>query len=162
MLLLEKKNVMESAQKSFISSTFWTERIGPTAALKTLEVMKNLNSWKIITNIGKNVIKRWKDLAASHNLKIKIEGLPAIASYSFHSKNNLKYKTFITQEMLKKGFLASTNFYSSIAHKNSIINNYFNHLDSIYGKIKKCEDQVLNINKILDGPVCHSGFKRLN
>ena len=31
---------MEAAQSTFISSTFWTERIGPAAALKTLEVME--------------------------------------------------------------------------------------------------------------------------
>ena len=31
---------MEAAQQSFISSTFWTERISPTAALKTLELWK--------------------------------------------------------------------------------------------------------------------------
>ena len=31
---------MEAAQSSFISSTFWTERIGPTAGLKTLEIME--------------------------------------------------------------------------------------------------------------------------
>jgi glutamate-1-semialdehyde 2,1-aminomutase len=30
-----RREVMEAAQKTFISSTFWTERIGPTAALKT-------------------------------------------------------------------------------------------------------------------------------
>ena len=50
-----KKEIMESAQASFISSTFWTERIGPTAALKTLEVMENIQSWKIITDIGKSI-----------------------------------------------------------------------------------------------------------
>ena len=40
------KSVMEAAQKTFISSTFWTERIGPTAALKTLEIMEREKSWK--------------------------------------------------------------------------------------------------------------------
>ena len=78
---------MESAQKSFISSTFWTERIGPTAALKTLEIMK-INSWEIITKIGKSIVKGWEDLAKSHKLEINVEGLPSIASYSFNSSNN--------------------------------------------------------------------------
>ena len=160
--IVGKRNVMESAQKSFISSTFWTERIGPTAALKTLEIMKKINSWEIITKIGKSIVKGWEDLAKSHKLEINVEGLPSIASYSFNSSNNLKYKTFITQEMLKKGFLASTNFYSSVTHKKNIINIYFEYLNEIYFKIKKCEDQELNINKLLDGPVSHSGFKRLN
>ena len=34
------KKVMNKAKNSFISSTFWSDRIGPAAALKTLEIMK--------------------------------------------------------------------------------------------------------------------------
>ena len=41
-----KKDVMNVAQETFISSTFWTERIGPTAALKTLDIMEQTKSWK--------------------------------------------------------------------------------------------------------------------
>ena len=72
------------------------------------------------------------------------------------------YKTLITQEMLKKNILASTNFYASIAHEDIYIERYFLELDMVYGIIKKCENQELNINDLLDGPICHSGFKRLN
>ena len=36
---------MQAARDTFISSTFWTERIGPTAALELLK------SWKI-QNLG--------------------------------------------------------------------------------------------------------------
>ena len=46
---------MSHAQSTFISSTFWTERIGPTAALKTLEVMKKIKSWNFITRQGAKV-----------------------------------------------------------------------------------------------------------
>ena len=49
---------MENTQNSFISSTFWTERIGPTAALKTLEVMERIKSWEKISNTGKFIKKR--------------------------------------------------------------------------------------------------------
>ena len=40
--IIGKKEIMEAAQNTFISSTFWTERIGPTAGLKTLEVMNKM------------------------------------------------------------------------------------------------------------------------
>ena len=33
--ILGNQDVMSAAQSTFISSTFWTERIGPSAALKT-------------------------------------------------------------------------------------------------------------------------------
>ena len=85
-----------------------------------------------------------------------------MCSYSFESKFNLEYKTLISQEMLKKGVLASTNFYASIAHSKEKIDMYFNFLDDIYRKISKCESNPTLINNLLEGPVCHSGFKRLN
>lgn len=160
-----KKSVMEAAQKTFISSTFWTERIGPTAALKTLEVMERIKSWDIITQKGNQMRKGWQKIADINDLEINIIGIPSLSFYnfkSFNSENILKYKTFVTQEMLKKGFLASTNFYASIAHSDEDFDLYFDALNSIFKTIKKCEEGYLNIDLLLEGPVCHSGFKRLN
>lgn len=157
-----KKSVMEAAQTSFISSTFWTERIGPTAALKTLEVMQKMKSWDIITGQGKKMQTRWKSLAEKHNIAISVSGMPALSTYSFKSSKAMEYKTLVAQEMLKKGFLASTNFYACTEHKDSDIQNYLNELDNVFKAISDCENGKLNINHLLEGPVCHSGFKRLN
>jgi glutamate-1-semialdehyde 2,1-aminomutase len=157
-----RKAVMEAAQTTFISSTFWTERIGPTAALATLKVMEQVNSWDIITDIGKKMQREWQNLADSHGLSISISGIPSLTTYSFNSKNALEYKTFIAQEMLKKGFLASTNFYACTEHTADKFELYFNALDEVYSVISNCENGDLNIEALLEGPVCHSGFKRLN
>ena len=86
---------MEAAQKSFISSTFWTERIGVSAALKTLEIMEKNKSWEIITNVGKKIRMIWSDIADDNNLSINISGLSSLSSFNFVSKNNLKYKTLL-------------------------------------------------------------------
>jgi glutamate-1-semialdehyde 2,1-aminomutase len=157
-----KREVMEAAQKTFISSTFWTERIGPTAALKTLEVMKRIKSWEIITENGITMQKGWKKLADSHQINISITGIPSLSTYSFSGENALKYKTYVTQEMLKMGFLASTNFYASVAHKEEHFTSYFSVLDQVYRIISQCENGQKNIDELLEGPVCHAGFKRLN
>ena len=157
-----KRSVMEAAQDTFISSTFWTERIGSSAALKTLEVMKREQSWNKITDTGKAIQKRWKDLGSAHNLKLNVSGLAAISSFSFHSKNNLKYKTLITQEMLKSGFLASNLIFVCTEHTEDLIDNYFEELDKVFAIIKKCEENNSLIDELLEGPVCHQGFKRLN
>ena len=61
--VIGKRSVMESAQKCFISSTFWTERIGPTAALATLKTMKEKKYWDIINKNGNYIIKNWKKLS---------------------------------------------------------------------------------------------------
>ena len=157
-----RKSVMEAAQTSFISSTFWTERIGPTAALKTLEVMENMKSWEIITEQGKKMQNQWAALAETHNLSISVSGMPALSTYTFNSDNALEYKTFVAQEMLKKGFLASTNFYACTEHKDKDIEDYFNALEGVYKTISNCEKGHKDIQDLLEGPVCHSGFKRLN
>ncbi len=157
-----KKSIMSSVESTFISSTFWTERIGPTAALKTLEVMERIKSWDIITKIGCKIKNGWIQIANNNNLKIKISGIPALNSYKFENKNNLIFQTFVTQEMLKKGFLASDKLYSCVSHSDEIIDLYFNALDEVFKKLSKNIDKEVDIFSLLEGPVRHSGFKRLN
>jgi glutamate-1-semialdehyde aminotransferase len=157
-----KRSAMEAAQKTFISSTFWTERIGPSAALKTLEVMERIKSWEIITEKGKKMQIGWAKLAKENDIVIKISGIPALSTFAIGKEKTLEYKTFIAQEMLKKGFLASTLFYASIAHSDEYFDRYFNALNDVFKVIYKCEMGELNIYSLLEGPVCHSGFQRLN
>jgi len=156
-----RQEFMQAAQKTFISSTFWTERIGPTAALKTLEVMEREKSWDTITQIGMGISKQWKNLANKYDLNITTWGLPALSGFTFDSPNSLSYKTLITQEMLKKGYLAANSVYACTEHKQEIVDGYFAELDPIFGTIKQCEDG-LDVSTLLEGPLCHSGFKRLN
>ena len=156
-----RKDIMEAAQGSWISSTFWTERIGPTAALAALAEMERTKSWEIITEIGLNNKNRWQLLADKYGLEIEQWGIPALAGYTFKSKNHLAYKTYITQEMLKKGFLAGNSLYPCIAHTPEILDNYFYELDGIFAQIRDFEDGK-DVMKVLEGPICQSGFKRLN
>jgi glutamate-1-semialdehyde 2,1-aminomutase len=157
-----RKAVMQSAETTFISSTFWTERIGPTAALATLKVMERIKSWELITEVGKKMQDTWKKLAENNKLSISVSGIPALSTYAFNSPNALAYKTLVTQEMLKKGFLATTLFYSCTEHKVEHIDSYANALDTIFSTIQKCESGEIKIESLLGGPVCHSGFRRLN
>lgn len=156
-----RREIMEAAQSTFISSTFWTERIGPTAALKTLEVMEREQTWETITQTGLAIRNRWQQLADKHGLQVEHWGLPALTGYTFKSTNSLAYKTLITQEMLLKGFLAGNSVYVSTAHTPQIVDAYFEALDPLFGLVRECEDGK-NVMSMLNGPVCHGGFKRLN
>ena len=160
--ILGREEIMDTAQETFISSTFWTERIGPTAGLKTLEIMEKMKSWEIIKNQGNKVRNGWKSLALKYGIKVKISGIPALSSFIFSSSNHMKYKTLISQEMLLKGYLAGTLFYVSTSHTDKIINKYLNDLEQIFSVISKCEKGNLNIDDLLKVPQAHSGFKRLN
>ena len=124
--------------------------------------MEREKSWDKITATGKKMQKGWLKLAKENKLDITVSGIPALTTYAFTSKNALAYKTFITQEMLKKGILASTQFYACTKHTTEHLDMYFDVLGDVYKRISKCESEILDINTLLDGPICHSGFKRLN
>ena len=156
-----KRHIMETAQKTFISSTFWTERIGPTAAIATLKIMKRIKSWEIITKIGLENKKRWQQIADKYGLSITQWGIPALAGFTFNSEKNLAYKTYITQEMLAKGYLAGNSMYTCICHTKDILDGYFYELDKLFADIRDFEDGR-DITKALKGPMCHGGVKRLN
>ena len=159
--VIGKREVMEAAQKSFISSTFWTERMGPTAALKTLEIMKREKSWEKITQTGISIRKRWQSLADTNGIEIEHRGLPPLAGFSFKSPHALAYKSLMTQEMLAKGFLASNSVYSCIKHTPEITDRYFEALASVLTLVAECESGR-DVSALLRGPVCHNEFKRLN
>ncbi len=157
-----RRSIMEAAQSTFISSTFWTERIGPAAALKTLDVMEGEKSWEIITGIGLSVTARWQELAISHGLKIETSGLPALPGFSFSHPNALIYKTLLTQQMLDQGFLATTLLYACTAHTPDLLERYFTALNSVFKVIGDCNAGRQDARGLIRGPVCHGGFKRLN
>ncbi len=159
--VIGERHIMQAAQTSFISSTFWTERIGSVAALTTLDVMEREKSWETITKSGKNITAQWQSMAKKYELPLATSGLSALTSFAFNSPNALAYKTLITQEMLESGYLAANSVYVSTEHTPEIIKGYFEALDPIFALIKQCEEGR-DIISLLKGPVCHSGFKRLN
>jgi glutamate-1-semialdehyde 2,1-aminomutase len=159
--IIGRREVMEAAQSSFISSTFWTERIGPSAALKTLEVMQRSRSWEQITRIGGDISARWRQLAERCGVAITTSGLPALASFSFTGPHSLAYKTLLTQEMLARGYLAATSLYVCTEHTPAIVDGYFEALEPVFGLVRECQDGR-DVMALLKGPVCHAGFKRLN
>ena len=92
-------------------------------------------------------------------MKIDVKGLDALCSFQIKSNNFLKYKTYITQEMLKNGFLATNTIYVSTEHSNKILNRYFKILDKIFYKIHLFEKKEMNINKNLDSGISEPGFR---
>ena len=157
--VIGRRAVMEYVNHSFISSTFWTERVGPSAALETLKIMEKNKSWNEITMIGKNIKEQIRNIASLHKLDLQIEGIDAIPNFYFNSNNNMKYKTLITQEMLKKKILASNLIFCSISHKDKVLKKYFNTLESIFSKISKVEKGQKDITDYLKSPIAMSGMR---
>ena len=159
--IIGKKSVMECAQSTFISSTFWTERIGPTAAIATLEEMEKIKSWDIISSVGKNVKKKWEMIAKRNNISINVLGLDAAPFFIFNDIKSKIFKTYLTQEMLKSRILASNLIFISTEHNEKHFDMYFEKFDKIFSQIYK-----FNKNQTLEAkllyPLHHEGFQRLN
>lgn len=154
--IIGTETVMSSAQNTFISSTNWTERIGPVAAITTIKKYINENVADHIIKIGNEVKSVWDVKAKKYQLNINISGLPTLASFSFENENNQAMMTCFTIEMLKKGFLGFRQFKPSLAHSNDDVGKYEKAVDDVMGKIAKSP-----LDKLLNTPIAHSGLHRL-
>lgn len=153
---------MSGVEESFISSTFWTERIGPTAALKTLSIMEELEPWHHVIEVGKGIRKIWNNFGDKYHIPIEIAGLLPLSSFEIKHEDWLKFKTFITQEALKNNILAANSLYAALPHTEKELNLYAESMEPAFKIIGECINDNRNINDHLTSPECHSGFKRLN
>ena len=160
--IIGKEEIMQAAQETFISSTFWTERIAFAAAVKSIECYQKYEVFKHQEKIGKKVKEIWEKLAAKYKLDLHIFGILPLIHFGFNYDNALAYKTYFTQEMLKEGFLAGPGVYASLAHTDEVIDKYEIACDKVFAKISNILMSGKNIENELDGPVCHAGFERLN
>jgi len=158
-IIIGKSKYMDVAQDTFISSTYWTERIGPVAALATVNKIIKENVPKHLVSCGEQVQNGWRSLALKNNIDIEVGGIYPLSHFNFKEQHLLS-KTLYTQEMLKMGFLATNAFYASFAHKQEHIDQYLEATDIAFKKIHEAQKNN-NFEKYLDGPVCQSGFRRL-
>jgi len=159
--IIGKATVMRAVQTTFISSTYWTERIGPTAALATIRKMKKYKVAKHVVLMGKKVQEGWATIAKRYAISIHIDGIYPLSHFSFDGDGDLSCKTLFTQLMLEKGYLAATTFYSTFAHTPEIIAHYLKTVNSVFGIIHQAIEQG-TVKQWLKGPLAHAGFKRLN
>ena len=159
--VLGKQKIMRKAKNTFISSTFWTEKIGVSAAIKTIEVMEKTKPWIKINHTGKYIKKKWNEISRKHKIGIKISGLNAMPTFIFNNNHQI-LKTYVTQEMLKKNFLVTNTIYVSTAHSSKLVGEYLKEFDKILKKISKFKNSEIKSKSILEGPVSASTFSRLN
>ncbi len=158
--IIGNTETMQAAQSTFISSTNWTERIGPTAALATIKKHKTVDAGKHLMRIGKKVQEGWSNLAEKNNLKIHIGGITPLGHFSFEYDNALSMKAYFIQLMLAHGFLASNLYYAMYAHQNEHIELYLQAVNKAFAAISDA-NQTGSLEKRLRGKPATAGFKRL-
>ena len=159
--IIGKREVMTAAETSFISSTFWTERVGFVAALATLNKMEKHDVQSDLVHHGKRINAGWRQLAADNGIPIHVSGIEPLTHIGFSLPDPLKYQTYYTQELLKKGYLLGASVYTTYAYTDKIVDDFISASKPVFETIKIAIDQD-NIDDLLEGPVIESGFKRLN
>ena len=152
----DTNKILEKAENTFISSTFWGERIGFTAALSSIKEFKRLKVFNKIEKNGKLIKSAWLNLSKKYDIQIKVNGTNAIPSFEFF-KNHLERKTFLTQEMLKNKILASNIIYITIYHTKDNIKKYLSCLDKIFKDISNNK-----IKNKLNSKICYTPINRIN
>lgn len=155
------RTAMAGAHDSFISSTYWTERVGPAAALATIRKMQTLDLPSHLARVGTRVLEQWTESAERHGLAIQTGGYPCLAHFAFEHEAADVLRTLYTQWMLDRGFLAGTKLYATLAHTEPVIERYGRAIDKVFAEIAAVLSKGGRIQDALRGPVAHSGFRRL-
>ncbi len=158
--VIGKGSVMEAAQSTFISSTNWTERIGPTAALATIQKHRREHVADHLQELGRQIQQGWAHLAAKHSLTVNISGIAPLSHFSFSSESAGAMKAFFIQAMLEKGFLASNLYYAMHAHTKEYVQAYLDAADETFAELSGVMDRN-EIMQELQGLPARSGFRRL-
>jgi len=158
--IIGKSEIMEAAQDTFISSTYWTDRLGFAASLKTIELIEEYNIPKHLEKVGKAIQDGWKQVAKETNIKIEVEGIYPLSHFSFKYENSKVLETIFIKLMLKRGYLSSSGYYASFAHSMEDIEKYLETLKEVFMILSSAikEDRV---KEMLDTPIKHNGFERL-
>ncbi|HPG00596.1 MAG TPA: aminotransferase class III-fold pyridoxal phosphate-dependent enzyme [Kiritimatiellia bacterium] len=158
--IIGRGDVLSAAEDSFISSTYWTDRIGPVAALATIQKHRACNVADHLQKMGRLVQEGWKKAAAEASTAIHVSGIYPLSHFHFEGPMAMEKITFFVQRMLEEGFLASGRFYATYAHTEKHVQEYLVAVRKVFGEIVQLE-KAGQLAGALKGPVAQSGFKRL-
>jgi glutamate-1-semialdehyde aminotransferase len=158
--IIGRMSIMEEVQNTFISSTYWTERIGPVAALAMIRKHREKDVPKHLIQIGQKIQNGWHDAAQEAELSIELGGMFPMSHFVIKHEESLAAHTLFTQVMLEKGFLASRAFYATYAHRDEHVESYLAAVRDVFIMIAEAL-KSRNLMSKLKGPIAHVGFKRL-
>jgi glutamate-1-semialdehyde 2,1-aminomutase len=158
--ILGRREVMEAVGKTFISSAFFTERVGPAAALATVEKHRRIDAGPTLVATGRRVQEGWRRAAERAKLPLVVSGIPPLASFSFNDADAPALTTLFIQELLARGFLASDRFYPTVCHEEAHVSAYLEAVEAAFTAIADARVRG-EVRKRLAGPVKHTAFARL-
>ncbi|REK10959.1 MAG: aminotransferase class III-fold pyridoxal phosphate-dependent enzyme [Planctomycetota bacterium] len=154
------RGVMDAAQDTFVSSTYWTEGVGYAAALATIRKMMRVDVPGQVATIGKAFRAACHELAEKHGVPLRLVGFPALQSWRFEHEDAAALATLLTTRMLDRGFLVGVGFYPTLAHDKQHVAEFRDAADDVFAELGEAARRGDAASR-LDGPARHTGFARL-
>ncbi len=158
--VIGRQSVMDAAQSSFISSTYWTDGIGPAAAIATIRRMQQTDVPAHLETIGRRLMDGWDRLGETHGVPAQATGLAPFAHLDFDHPQQLELQTLFTSRMLDRGYLATSISYPTLAHTEQHVDDYLDAASEVFAEISDGIAQG-DIEDRLQTPVRQTGFQRL-
>lgn len=125
--IVGKNAVMDSANSSFISSSYWTDGVGTAASLACIRKMQREGVQQQVWHLGERLQSGLRDVAARHpDLQLKVGGMPCAPSLAFA---NPAAKQHMIRHMLQSGFLMSSQLYVTWSHTERMLDDMLAALD---------------------------------
>lgn len=115
--------IMSAADGSFISSSYWTDGVGPAAALAVLEKVRRLGVSDLVWARGGQLQTSLRTLAARHPAAaLAIGGMPATPTLAFGLGADAPLaQALYVRRMRERSFLAASYHYVMLAHTDAHI-----------------------------------------
>ncbi|WP_437222351.1 aminotransferase class III-fold pyridoxal phosphate-dependent enzyme [Planctomicrobium sp. SH661] len=158
--IIGHRSTMEAAEESFISSTYWTEGVGPTAALATISICQDQDVAGHIRMIGQLFQSSLSSAAAKVGVPFLVDGHPALTKIGISHPEQDALMTLFTIRMLERGFLVGSGFYPTSAHQPHHVEDFVQSATAVLNELVVAMENH-DVMQRIGGQVRQTGFKRL-
>ena len=113
------REAMEPAKAMFISSSYWSDNVGPIASLTTIRELKRRDSETHLAEMGQKVAVAIDEAVLSAGLSGSCKGFPATPNLVLDLPDEAlrgKVQTLFIQEMARRGVHCYMGFGPTLAH----------------------------------------------
>lgn len=137
--IIGRQEIMDAANASFISSSYWTDGVGSAAALACVRKMQRRGVQGYAWSLGERLQARLREIAQRHPiLKLSIGGQPAAPSLAFGlGADAPAAKALYLRRMLARGWISSTQLYVMGAHDEALVESFTSALDEVMASVAK-------------------------
>jgi glutamate-1-semialdehyde 2,1-aminomutase len=145
-VVIGRDEIMKPAEGSFISSSYWTDGIGPAAALAVLEKVERLQVTEVIWGRGEQLQESLRKISARHpQCRLVVGGMPSTPTITFElgADAPLVQKLYV-RKMCERGLLVSSIFYLMLAHEQEYIGQLLHAIELVLSEL----DQLIDSGKL--------------